>query len=173
MAKQRDVTALDTLGGFNDSGYVMVVQDSELYGLPKNTLAEEIHNSLQVTSDIGVYSDLGLDVPVSVPSSDAKTVQTLTFATAGIYLIDADIVFGSNNSGIRVCEISQTVDNIAMTRSTVTAMPVNDLDTAVSLQTIINATTGESYYVNVRQTSGVSLDVNSRCRIVKIANPNA
>ena len=35
MAKQRDVTALEPLTSFSDSGYVIVVQDSEIYALPK------------------------------------------------------------------------------------------------------------------------------------------
>ena len=43
MAKQRDVTALEPLTSFSDSGYVLVVQDSEIYALPKSIWANEVH----------------------------------------------------------------------------------------------------------------------------------
>lgn len=259
MAKQRDVTALESLTSFSDSGYVIVVQDSEIYALPKSVWANEVHaqyesklatwksefdawyasvkgtftnsdsqatdiatlktqiakcvmdddgtikknntayslpadsvkmddgetveasvSSLQETveshtaaiSGIGTYSELALEDPISVASGTAKTVQTITFTTSGTYLIDTDINFEANGDGIRVCKFSPSLDDTAMTRSAVTTVPVTGVGTGVTFQTIVNVTAGKKCYINVRQTSGKALNVNSRCRIVKLANPN-
>lgn len=167
MAKQRDVTALESLTSFGDGGYVIAVQDSELYALPKSVLAKEVH-----TQGVGEYSELALDNPISVANDTATTIQSITFTTAGTYLIDADINFEENGSGARICKISPTTNDTEMTRSTVTTVPVTGIGTCVTLQTIVNATAGKVYYINVRQTSGMALNVNSKCRIVKLANPN-
>ena len=259
MAKQRDVTALEPLTSFSDSGYVLVVQDKEIYALPKSIWADEVHTqyetkiaawksefdtwyesvkgsftnidsqandiatlktkitkcvmddggdikkndavyllpaksikmddgetveasitSLQTTVEshtnaitgVGAYSELEVDSPVSVNSGIATTVQTITFTTAGTYLIDADVSFEPNGNGIRVCKISPTQNDTEMTRSTVTTSPVTGVETGVTFQTIVNVVAGKAYYINVRQTSGTALNVESRCRIVKIANPN-
>ena len=259
MAKQRDVTALEQLESFSDSGYVLVVQDNEIYALPKSIWANEVHSqyesklatwkaefdawytsvkgtftnsdsqasdiatlktqiakcvmdddgtikkndanylfpansvkmdngetveasmtSLQETVNshgtamdgIGTYSELAVDDPISVSNGTAKTIQTITFQTAGTYLIDTDVNFEANAKGIRVCKFSPTINDTAMTRSAVTAMPVSGVGTAITFQTIINVTAGKVCYINVRQTSGTALKVNSRCRIVKLANPN-
>lgn len=260
MAKQRDVTALESLTSFSDSGYVIVVQDDELYALPKSIWTDEVHSQYEsklatwkaefdawyasvqgtfsnsesqagdiatlktqiakcvmdddgtikknnvnysvpadsvkmddgetveasVTSlkstveshdaaitGVGTYSELALDDPISVSSGDATTVQTITFTTAGTYLIDTDINFEANGDGIRICKFSPTANDTAMTRSAVTAMPVTGVGTAITFQTIISVPAGKVCYINVRQTSGKTLNVNSRCRIVKLANPNA
>lgn len=259
MAKQRDVTALESLTSFSDSGYILVVQDSEIYALPKSIWTNEVHaqyesklatwksefdawyasvkgtftnndsqatdiatlktqiakcvmdddgvikkndtayllpansvkmddgetveasiTSLQTTIEshttaitgVGAYSELALENPISVASGVATTIQSITFTTAGTYLIDTDINFEANGNGIRVCKISPTTNDTEMSRSAVTTVPVTGVGTGVTFQTIVNVTAGKAYYINVRQTSGTALNVNSRCRIVKLANPN-
>lgn len=263
MAVQRDVTTLTPVSVFADDGYVLVVQDNDIYALPKSVWTNEIYeqykadldtwksdfdtwyasvkgaftnndsqasdiatlknqikkcvmeedgnivmdssdyllpanavkldsgNTVQasVTSletsvekidkaivglgtytEIGTYDENDVETPVSVATGISKTIQTITFTTAGTYLVDTDINFSANANGIRVCKFSPTKDDTAMTRSAVTAMPVSGVGTAMTFQTIVNVTAGKTCYINVRHTAGTALNVNARCRIVKLAN---
>ena len=257
MPSQRDVTSLTQLSTFSDAGYVLVVQDNDIYALPKSIWTDEIYNqyksnldawkadfdswyasvkgtftnndsqasdiatlknqikrcvmevegvvqmnsspynlpasavkltdgnsvqssmtslnsdveTLKATVDgLGTYTEIASESAISVANNVSKTIQEISFTTAGTYMIDTDINFAANANGIRVCKFSPTEDDTAMTRSAVTAMPVSGVGTAVTFQTIVNVSAGKSYYINVRHTAGVNLDVNARCRIVKLAN---
>ena len=263
MAIQRDVTTLTPLTEFSDSGYVLVVQNNDIYALPKTVWTNEIYEQYKANLDtwkadfdtwyasvkgaftnndsqasdiatlknqikkcvmedegsivmnslaylipanavkldsgntveasvsslensvsdinkaiagLGTYTEIGtydendMETPVSVASGVSKTIRTITFATAGTYMVDTDINFTANANGIRVCKFSPTKDDTSMTRSAVTAMPVSGVGTAMTFQTIVNVTAGKVCYINVRHTAGVDLNVNARCRIVKLAN---
>ena len=85
-------------------------------------------------------------------------------------MIDTDVNFAANPDGIRVCKISPTQNDTEMTRSAVSAMPVTGISTGMTFQTIVNVPAGKHYYINVRHTSGGTLNVAARCRIVKLAN---
>lgn len=263
MAKQRDVTTLTPLAEFSDTGYVLVVQNNDIYALPKTIWTNEIYkqykanldtwkadfdtwyesvkgtfenndsqasdiatlknqikkcvmedegsvvmnstnyllpanavkldsgNTVEATvsslessvddidkaiaglgtyTELGTYNESGVETPVSVASGVSKTIQTITFTTAGTYMIDTDVNFAANADGIRVCKFSPDKDDTSMTRSAVTAMPVSGVGTAMTFQTIVKVNAGKTCYINVRHTAGVDLNVNARCRIVKLAN---
>lgn len=263
MAVQRDVTTLTPVSVFADDGYVLVVQDNDIYALPKSVWTNEIYeqykadldtwkadfdawyasvkgtfanndsqasdiailknqikkcvmedegsivmdstsyklpadavkldddNTVQAAVDsmntmvtklnsavtgvgysysVGTYLPDGTESPVSVPSNTPTTVQELAFAETGTYLIDTDVNFTENAKGTRTCKIAPTKNNVDITRSAVTAMPVSGEGTAVTFQTIVSVKAGKVYYINVKQTSGVNLNVNARCRIVKVSN---
>lgn len=95
----------------------------------------------------------------------------ITPSRSGIYLISGSVTFPSNSTGIRRVAISNSSSFIYDRIITNEELSSND-DPILSVATIIECD-GDSFGLNVAQTSGGNLNVNATFSVLYIGNYNA
>ena len=106
---------------------------------------------------------------VSVPSGTRTKVGSVTLPI-GISIINMAMVFGSNASGYRQVFLSTSSDvsDDIGAHGIARAVPVNGIDFDMNVNFVIGLSSPVTYYVGVYQTSGSTLAVYPRVKVVTI-----
>lgn len=123
---------------------------------------------IKETVDCTVYNVTG--DATSVSSATNKTIATLKIP-AGTYIINAHVSFAANTTGVRKIYIGTTENSYANTRALADTRPASNHQATMSnISTVLNPETDTTYYLNVYQNSGSSLNCSGSLRAVRIGN---
>jgi hypothetical protein len=149
-------------GATNTSGYGKFALNAfdgtnrkELVGMPNGTLT---WYGLDISPQAFSYSGTSSDV--SVPNNTVKNLISFTL-TKGTWLVIVNAGFLNHSTGYRVLGIATSTTSQNMDRNTIVRVgAANGSNTNLSLSCMLAVSSSTTYYVNVVQTSGSSLNVS-------------
>lgn len=112
---------------------------------------------------IGVISP-GSAKTVNVANSTFVTVDTMTIANEGTYVITGDVDFGTNSTGLRILILDTTATNTNNVNNSATVVG----RATIGKTRIVSLTANTTLYLRAYQTSGSTLSCTGFIRAIKL-----
>lgn len=106
---------------------------------------------------------------ISVKTSTWTPVKTITFTSAGTYLVSASANFGNNKTGIRVLVIHSGTQKGDQNYGEQQAVNTNG-NTRITTQRILTVAAGATAKISVWHNGGANVNVSGTCQIIKLNN---
>lgn len=123
-------------------------------------------------AEVGIYSAVGLDSAISVPTGTWTKILSLSVPSAGTYIAIARCRFADNDTGSRAINISTTSASTVIQQNSL----ANSSGVVTQLQCNYPFKTSSSttIYLNAWQSSGAKLNVSAgagtEIRLIKISS---
>ena len=132
-----------------------------------DTLSSSVDTRINALNDaletIGVISP-GSAKTVNVANSTFVTVDTMTIANEGTYVITGDVDFGTNSTGLRILILDTTATNTNNVNNSATVVG----RATIGKTRIVSLTANTTLYLRAYQTSGSTLSCTGFIRAIKL-----